>query len=129
MDEPIELHHIMENTASVVDETTYETPVASRDEEHEYMKIDTVAERRTRDKPTRNVDGVDVSKPSTDAYALRKVQIFCLILLVMLVISSTTIGVLINMMVSYNLVVYMQQKSSAPLVVRVTSLLTRNGCV
>ena len=133
MDEPIELPHIMEHTTSVVDETTYETPVTSKDEETEYMKIDTVAERMTtsrttRDKPTRNVDGVDVSKPSTDTYALRKVHIFCLILLVMLVISSVTIGVLINMMVSYNLVVYMQQKSSAPLVVRVTSLLTRNGC-
>ena len=130
MDEPIELHHIMEHTTSVEDENTYETPIASRDEENEYMKIDTVAERMTtsrttRDKPTRNVDGVDVSKPSTDAYALRKVQIFCLILLVMLVISSATIGVLINMMVSYNLVVYMQQKSSAPLVFQVTSLLTR----
>ena len=134
MDEPIELYNIMAHTTSVVDETTYETPVASRDEEHEYMKIDTVAERMTtsrahRDIPTRNVDGVDVSKPSTDAYALRKVQIFCLILLVMLVISSVTIGVLINMMVSYNLALYMQQNSSAPLVFRVTSLLTRNGCI
>ena len=109
MDEPIELH-IMEHTTSVVDETTYETPVASRDEEHDYMKIDTVAERMTtsrttRDKPTRNDDGVDVSKPSNDASALRKVQIFCLILLVMLVISWATIGVLINMMVRYNLLV------------------------
>ena len=118
MDEPIELHNIMELTTSVVDETTYETPVASR-EEHEYMKIDTVAERMTtsrttRDKPTRNVDGVDVSKPSTDAYALRKVQIFCLILLVMLVISSATTGVLVNMMVSYNLVVYAAKKFRSP---------------
>ena len=117
MDEPIELHHIMEHTTSVVDETTYETPVASRDEENEHMKIDTVAERMatsrtTRDKPTRNVDGVDVSKPSTDAYALRKVQIFCLILLVMLVFSLATIGVLINMMVSYNLVVYICSKKN-----------------
>ena len=134
MDEPIELYNIMAHTTSVVDETTYETSVASRDEEHEYMKIDTVAERMTtsrtpRDIPTRNVDGVDVSKPSTDAYALRKVQIFCLILLVMLVISSVTIGVLINMTVSYNLALYMQQKSSASLVFRVTSLLTRNGCI
>ena len=134
MDEPIELHQIMEHTTSVVDETAYETPVASRDEENEYMKIDTLAERMTtsrttRDNPTRNDGGVDVSKPSPDAYALRKVQIFCLILLVMLVISSVTIGVLINMMVSYNLVVYMPQKKSAPLVFRVTSLLTRNGCI
>ena len=47
MDEPIELYNIMAHTTSVVDETTYETPVASRDEEHEYMKIDTVAERMT----------------------------------------------------------------------------------
>ena len=118
MDEPIELH-IMEHTTSVVDETTYETPVASRDEEHDYMKIDTVAERMTtsrttRDKPTRNDDGVDVSKPSTDASALRKVQIFCLILLVMLVISWATIGVLINMMVRYNLLVLCSKNVSLP---------------
>ena len=134
MDEPIELQNIMAHTTSIADETTYETPVASRDEEHEYMKIDTVAERMTtsrttRDKPTRNVDGVDVSKSSTDAYALRKVQIFCLILLVMLVISSATIGVLINMMVSFYFVVYMQQKISTPLDFWITSLLTRNGCI
>ena len=134
MDAPIELHDIMEQTTNVVDETTYETPVASRDEEHPYMKIDTVAERMTtsrtaRDKPTRNDGKVDVSKPPTDVYGLRKVQIFCLILLVMLVTSSVTIGVLINMMVSYNMVLYMQQKSSPPLVFRVTSLLTRNGCI
>ena len=115
MDEPIDLH-IMEHTTSVVDETTYETPVASRDEENEYMNIDTVADRMTtsrmsRDKPTRNVDGVDVGKPSTDAGALRKLQIFCLVLLVMLVISTATMGVLVNMMVSYNLQVYSQQSS------------------
>ena len=133
MDGPIELHDIMEHTTSVVDET-YITPVTSRDEENVYMEMDTVADRMTtsrmsRDKPKRNVDRVDVSKPSTDAYALRKVQIFCLILLAMLVISSVTIGVLINMMVSYNLVLYMQHKSSAPLVFRVTSLLTRNVCI
>ena len=133
MDGPIELHDIMEHTTSVVDET-YITPVTSRDEENVYMEMDTVADRMTtsrmsRDKPTRNVDRVDVSKPSTDAYALRKVQIFCLVLLVMLVISSVTIGVLINMMVSYNLVLYMQHKSSAPLVFRVILLLTRNGCI
>ena len=115
MDEPIELQAIMEHTTSVVDETTYVTPVASRAEDNEYMKIDEVAERMTTsgttiDTPTRNVDGVDVGKPSTDAFALRKVQIFCLVLLTMIVISSVTIGVLINMMVSYNLLVYMQQK-------------------
>ena len=108
MDDPIELHNIMEQTTSIVDETTYETPVARRDEENEYMRIDTVAERMTtsrmsRDKPTRNADGVDVGKPSTDAGALKKLQIFCLVLLVMLIISSVTIGVLVNTLVSTNI--------------------------
>ena len=106
MDEPIELRDIIEHTPSVVDET-YEAPVASRDEENVYMEMDTVAERITtstmsRDKPTRNVDRVDVGKPSTDADALRKLQIFCLVLFVMLVISSVTIGVLVNTLVSTN---------------------------
>ena len=119
MDEPIELHDIMEHTPSVVDETTYITPVASRDEENVYKEMDTVAERMTtsrmpRDTPTRNADRVDVGKPSTDASTLRKVQIFCLILLVMLVISWATIGVLINMMVRYNLLVLCSKNVSLP---------------
>ena len=107
MDEPIEQHDIMEHTPSVVDET-YVTHVASRDVENVYMEMDTVAERlptarMSRDKPTRNVDGVDVAKPATDAGAWRKLQIFCLVLLVMLVISSVTIGLLVNTLVSTNM--------------------------
>ena len=78
MREPVELHDI-----NTLDETMT-TP------------------RTVRDKPTKDVNQVDGSKHEPVTVASRKVQIFCVVLLVLLLISSVTLGVLMHKLVSYN---------------------------
>ena len=105
MGEPIVLHDIIGRMVNVDDETVYEIPDISKEDDDNYMKIKTLAERMTTSRTTRynqarNLDGVDVSKPENDTATLRKVQIVCGLLLMMLVVNSVTIGVLIHMLVS-----------------------------
>ena len=78
MREPVELHDI-----NTLDETMT-TP------------------RTVRDNPTKDVNEVDASKHEPAAAASRKLQIFCVVLLLLLVISSVTLGVFIHKLVSYN---------------------------
>ena len=109
MGEPVALHDITGRTATVDDGAVYEIPAISNEDENGYMKINTLAESMhtfshgaTNDHHTKQVEGDDVSKPGNDAATLRKVQIFCGILLILLIINSVTIGVFIHMLVSKN---------------------------
>ena len=106
MGEPVELHDVMGRTAGVDNETVldYEIPAASRSDENVYNTLaETVTpSSKIGDNPSENVNEEAVFKPGTYAFALRKVQIFCLILSVMLVISSVTIGVFIHTLVSWH---------------------------
>ena len=111
MAESVELRDIVGHTTSVGDETVYEVPEVPKDDENDYMAIDTSAERMTtsrtpKDSKSRNVEGVADAKSETDTAALRKVQIFCLVLSMMLLFSSVTTGVLVYTLVSTNLLVY-----------------------
>ena len=99
MDEPIELHDGVGYT-----DTTDKIPDASRDDENEHMKINTLAETMTesmndKDNAIQKIDKVDVSKPGTDDAAMRRLKIFCGILLALVIISSGTSGALIHTLV------------------------------
>ena len=91
MGELVELDDVLARTADVDNETVldYEIPAATRSDENVYNTLaETVTtSSKIRDNPSENANEEAVFKPETDAFALRKVQIFCLILLVMLVIS------------------------------------------
>ena len=105
MNESVELRDIIGNTFNVNDETQYEVPTLSRDDENEYTKICSLAKTSTdsntiRANPISNADRVDVPKPAIDATALKKVYLFCFILLTMIVILSVTTGVLAYTLVS-----------------------------
>ena len=109
MGEPVALHDITGRRANVDDGTIYEIPAISKEDENGYMKINTLAESMTtsshgttRDHHTKYVEGDDVSKPRNDAATLRKIQLFCAILLALLIINSVTIGVFIQVIVSKN---------------------------
>ena len=104
MDEPTELHDVVGYTDTTDVDTVYEIPAASRDDENDYMKINTLAETMTesmndRDNAVQKVDKVDVSKPGADDAAMRRLKIFCGILLALVIISSGTSGALIHTLV------------------------------
>ena len=105
MDEPIELQDLVLNSSNKDAETAYEILDTSRDDVNDYMRIDKLAETITqpvndRDNAAQRVDKADVSKQGTDAVAVRKLKIFCIILTTMVLISSGTTGALIHTLVS-----------------------------
>ena len=101
MEEHVELHEIKSH---VNNESEYEIPTASRNEENEYTRIGSMAE--TSGNPsttgkTSNADKVHVSRTETDIAALKKVYIFCGVLLAILVTLVVIIGVLTYTLVSH----------------------------
>ena len=98
MEVPVELHDIKSH------DSEYETPTASRNEENEYTRIGSMAETYGGPKTvgeTSNADKVRASKTETDKAALKKVYIFCGVLLALLVILAVTIGILTYTLVSH----------------------------
>ena len=105
MDDPFELHDIRGYTGNADAETAYEIPRTSGDKENEYVKISTLSETLSEPIPKReDVEqrncNVQISKPISDAAAIRKLTIFCFVLMGMVIISSGTTGVLIHTLVS-----------------------------
>ena len=83
MDEPVELHDMVEYGANPVYDTINKD--GSNDHGENAGKMD---------------GKVDVSKTGTDATEMKKLKLFCVILLVMIIVSSVTIGTLIHTLVS-----------------------------
>ena len=83
MDESVELHDVVGYVANPV----YNTPNDDGSNDHGENAV--------------KMDGkVDVSKTGTDAAEMKKLKLFCVILLVMIIVSSGTIGALIHTLVS-----------------------------
>ena len=107
MEEPVELHDIRSHVTNfnVDNESEYEIPTTSRNEETEYTRIGSMAETCRDPGTTRKTSNADkvrrVSRTDTDIAALKKVYIFCVMLLAILVILAVIIGVLTYTLVSH----------------------------
>ena len=111
MGEPVALHHIVGGTANEDSENPYEIPQALIDErQYENLQINTddEAKRVSRTVSDKNInhagdidnDSGSISKCCKHLSAVRQLQMLCAVLLTMQIISSITIGLLINKLVS-----------------------------
>ena len=102
MDKPVALQDIKSRVISDSEESAYEVPIASRDEENEYTNIasldETVAGLTTTG--AKSGDIIHISKPEAKPAVLKKSFILVGVLLTMVAILSVAIGVMTYILVS-----------------------------
>ena len=108
MAEVVELQSIGVSDKRIVeDEAVYEVPDLNKEDENEYMRLDSLVPtaNETAEQETINTDGPSKcvsssTAPTNLSDTERRLLVLCIVLAAVVVISSVSCGILINVMVS-----------------------------